>query len=86
LSTSLMSHGPNHGTAELSSQVEGGSAMAGTCDATHEYDILVIHDSNNSVICDHDSLPQVSHLMSHLIVTCGMVNTISHSCLITLVI
>jgi len=46
LSTSLMSHGLNHGTAELSSLVEGGSAVAGTCDT------LVIHDS--------DSLPQAS--------------------------
>ena len=31
LSTSLMSHGPNHGTAESSSEIEGGSAVAGTC-------------------------------------------------------
>ena len=35
LSTSLMSHGPNHGTAESSSLVEGGCAVAGTCDVTH---------------------------------------------------
>ena len=32
LSTSLMSHGPNYGTAESSSLVEGGSTVAGTCD------------------------------------------------------
>ena len=32
LSTSLMPHGPNHGTAESSSEIEGGSAVAGTCD------------------------------------------------------
>jgi len=52
LSTSLMPHGPNHGTAELSSQIEGGSAVAGTCDVTGDCDTLVIHNS--------DSLPQVS--------------------------
>ena len=34
LSTSLMPHGPNHGTAESSSEIEGGSAVAGTCDVT----------------------------------------------------
>jgi len=47
-----MPHGLNHGTAESSSQVEGGSAVAGTCDMTGDCDILVIHDS--------DSLPQAS--------------------------
>ena len=46
LSTSLMPHGPNYGTAESSSQIEGSSAVADTCDT------LVIHDS--------DSLPQAS--------------------------
>jgi len=35
LSTSLMPHSPNHGTAESSSLVEGGCAVAGTCDVTH---------------------------------------------------
>jgi len=44
LSTSLMPHGPNYKTVESFFQVEGGSAVAGTCD------ILVI--------CDSDSLPQ----------------------------
>ena len=34
LLTSLMPHGPNYGTAESSSQVESGSAVAGTCDMT----------------------------------------------------
>ena len=34
LSTSLMPHGPNHGTAESSSEIEGGSAVAGICDVT----------------------------------------------------
>ena len=48
LSTSLMPHGLNHGTAESSSEIEGSSAVAGTCDT------LVIRD------CDNDSLPQVS--------------------------
>ena len=43
LSTSLMSHGPNHRMAESSSEIEGGSAVVGTCDT------LVIHDSDNSV-------------------------------------
>jgi len=32
LSTSLMSHGPNYGTAESSSQIESGSVVADTCD------------------------------------------------------
>jgi len=52
LSTSLMPHGPNHGTAESSSQIEGGSAVAGTCDMTGDCDTLVIRDG--------DSLSQVS--------------------------
>jgi len=52
LSTSLMPHGPNHGTAESSSEIEGGSAVAGTCDITGDYNTLVIYDS--------DSLHQVS--------------------------
>ena len=57
-----MPHGPNHRTAESSSLVEGGSAVAGTCDVTGDYDTLVIHDSDNSVTrdSDRDSLPQVS--------------------------
>ena len=49
LSTSLMPHGPNHGTAESSSLVEGGSVVAGTCDVTDDCDTLVIRD--------YDSLP-----------------------------
>jgi len=71
-----MPHGPNHGTAESSSLVEGGSAVAGICDMTG----------------DCDSLPQMSqqvtlsHMMSHMIVTCRMVNTISYLCLVTLAI
>ena len=79
-----MPHGPNYGTAESSSLVEGGYAVTDTCDVTGDCDTLVIHDS--------DSLPQVSqqvtllHLMSHMIVTCGMVNTISHLCLVTVAI
>ena len=74
LSTSLIPHGPNYGTAESFSLVEGGSAVAGTCDMTGDCDTLVIHNSN--------SLPQ----MSYMIVTCGMVNTMSHLCPVTLVI
>ena len=34
LSTSLMPHGSNHGTAESGSQLGGGSAEPGTCDVT----------------------------------------------------
>ena len=62
LSTSLMPHGPNHGTAESSSEIEGGSAVAGTCDVTGDCDTLVIHDCDNSVTHDSnsDSLPQMS--------------------------
>ena len=41
-----MPHGPNHETAESFSLVEGGSAVAGTCVTL--------------VICDSDSLSQVS--------------------------
>jgi len=55
LSTSLMPHGPNHGTAELSFLVEGSSAVTG------DYDILVIRD--------HDSLPQASQQVTSDIVT-----------------
>jgi len=40
LSTSLMPHGPNHRTAESSSEIEGGSAVAGTCDVTGDCDSL----------------------------------------------
>jgi len=61
LSTSLIPHGPNHGTAESSSLVEGGSAVAGTCDMTD--------DSDSSVTHDHDSLPQASQPMTSDIVT-----------------
>ena len=55
LSTSLMSHSPNHGVAESFSLVEGGSTVAGTCDT------LVIRDS--------DSLPQASQQVTSDIVT-----------------
>jgi len=34
LLTSLMPYGPNHRTTESFSQVESGSAVAGTCDMT----------------------------------------------------
>jgi len=55
-----MPHSPNHGTAESSSQVEGGSAVPGT------YDTLVIHDYNSlsqalqTVISDI-VIPDVTH-------------------------
>ena len=48
LLTSLMPHGPNHGTAESSSEIEGGSAVAGTCDT------LVIRNCDNLVTRDSD--------------------------------
>ena len=44
LLTSLLPHGPNHGTAESFSQVEGSSAVAGTCDMTDDCDSSVTHD------------------------------------------
>jgi len=37
LSTSLMSHGSNYGTAESASQLGGGSAESGTCDVTGDH-------------------------------------------------
>ena len=49
LSTSLMPHGLNHRTAESSSEIEGGSAVAGT------YDTLVICNCDNLVTRDSDS-------------------------------
>jgi len=52
LSTSLIFYGLNHETAESSFQVEGGSAVAGTCDMTG----------------DCDSLPQVSQQVTSDIV------------------
>jgi len=55
LLTSLMPHGPNHGTAESFSLVEGGSAVAGICDT------LVIYDCN--------SLPQALQQVTSDIVT-----------------
>ena len=68
LLTSLMPHGPNHGTAESSSEIEGGSVVAGTCDMTDDYDTLVIHDC--------DSLHQVSQPVTSDIVT----SDITHDC------
>jgi len=70
LSTSLMPHGPNHGTAESSSEIEGSCAVAGTCDITGDCDTLVIHDS------DCDSLPQVSQPVTSNIVT----PDVTHDC------
>jgi len=71
LSTSLIPHGPNHGTAESSSEIEGGSAVAGTCDVTGDCDTLVIRDCDNLITCnsDRDSLPQVSQSMTSNSVT-----------------
>ena len=68
LSISLMPHSLNHRTAELSSLVESGSGVAGTCDVTGDCDILVI--------CDHDSLPQVSQPVTSDSVT----PNVTHDC------
>ena len=78
MSTSLIPHGPNYGTAESSSLVESGSAVAGTCDVMGDCDTLVICDCNNSVTCDsdHDSLPQVSQPMTSNIV----IPDVTHNC------
>jgi len=69
LSTSLIPHGPNHGTAKSSSEIEGGSAVAGTCDVTGDRDTLVIRDSDNSVTRDRDHLHQASQHVTSNIVT-----------------
>ena len=63
-----MPHGPNYGTAESSSLVEGGCAVTDTCDVTGDCDTLVIHDS--------DSLPQVSQQVTSDIIT----SDITHDC------
>ena len=68
MSTSLMPHSPNHGMAESSSLVKGGSAVAGTCDMTGDCDTLVIHDCN--------SLPQASQQVTSDIVT----SNVTHDC------
>ena len=70
LSTSLIPHGPNHGTAESSSEIKGGSAVAGTYDVTGDCDTLVIRDS------ERDRLPQVSQPVTSNIVT----PDITHDC------
>ena len=62
LSTSLIPYGPNHRTAESSSLVESGSAVVGTCDTL--------------VICDCNSLSQVSQQVTSDIVT----SDITHDC------
>ena len=74
LSTSLMPHGPNHGTAESSSLVEGGSAVAGTCDTLVICDMT--GDCDTLVICDSDSLPQASQQVTSDIVT----HDVTHDC------
>jgi len=67
-----MPHGPNHKTAESSSQIEGGCTVPGTCDT------LVIHDCDNSGThdSDHDSLPQASQPVTSDIVT----HDVTHDC------
>jgi len=61
ISTSLMTHGTNHRTTELSSQLGGGSIGSDTCGVTDNYIILVIYNN--------DSLPQVSQPVTSDIVT-----------------
>jgi len=63
-----MPHGPNHKTTKLSSQVKGGSAVAGTCNVIGDYDTLVTYDC--------DSLPQMSQPMTSDIVT----PDVTHAC------
>ena len=96
LSTSLMPHGPNHGTAKSSSEIEGGSAMAGTCDVIGDCDTLVTYDCDNLVTHDsnRDSLPQVLQLVTSNIVTPDVTHNCDlwdgehyvHPCLVTLAI
>jgi len=73
-----MPHGPNHGTAESSSEIEGGSAVAGTCDMTGDCDTLVTYDCDNLVIrnSDSDILPQVSQPVTSDIV----ISDVTHDC------
>ena len=61
ISTSLMTHGTNHKTAELLSQLKGGSIRSGICG--------VIDNCIALVICDNDSLSQVSQPVTSDIVT-----------------
>jgi len=70
----LMPYGPNHGTAESSSEIKGGSAVAGTCD------ILVIRDCDNSVTrdSDHDYLHQASQPVTSNIVTPDVTSLSGH--------
>ena len=59
LSTSLIPHGSNHGTAESGSQLGGGSAEPGTCDVTYPSLVIVTtyiihHKHVTSNIVTHD--------------------------------
>jgi len=60
LLTSLIPHGPNHGTAESSSQVKGGSAVAGTCDSSVTCDHIAYLRCHKHVTCDI-----VTHNVTH---------------------
>ena len=62
LSTSLMSHGSNHGTAESGSQLGGGSAEPGTCNIIGDSDIPITSDSNN---LHHMSQSVTSNIVTH---------------------
>jgi len=47
LPAGLVPHGPNHGTAESSTQLGGGSVRSGPCNITGDSDCLVTHDCDN---------------------------------------
>ena len=66
LPAGLMPYGPNHGTAESSTQLGGGSARSGPCDVTGDCDRLVTHDCDN--------LPKISQPMT----SSGVTSDITH--------
>jgi len=66
LPTGLVPHGPNHGTAESSTQLGGGSVGSGPCDVTGDHDHLVT--------CDCDNLPNVSQPVT----SSGVTSDITH--------
>jgi len=67
LSSSLMPHGPNYGTAKSFSLVEGGSAVAGTCDSLPQVSQQVTSDIvTSNVTHDCDLWDDEVNIMSHL--------------------
>ena len=61
-----MPHGPNYGTAESSTQLDGSSVGSGPCDMTGDHDCLVIYN--------HDNLPNVSQPVT----SSGVTNVVTH--------